>query len=152
APLYNEEGGEILKGRRDFDSAKRLLAQAGYAGEPVTTMAAQDIASHKVWGDITAGLLARLRMEVDYAAPEGGTVVPRPAQKSPPGQGGWHIMHTFFFGVDCVDPTSRIIRANGDKAFFGWPDIPQIEAEVTAWYDAKTPDEERSVARRLNKI
>jgi peptide/nickel transport system substrate-binding protein len=152
APLYNEEGGEILKGRRDFDSARRLLAQAGYTGEPVTAMAAQDIGSQKVWGDVTADLLARLGMKVDYAALDWGTVVARRAQKSPPGQGGWHIMHTFFFGVDCVDPTSRIIRANGDKAFFGWPDIPQIEAEVVAWYDAKTPDEERSVARRLNKI
>ena len=54
-------------------------------------------------------------------------------------------------GVDCVDPTSRIIRANGDKAFFGWPNNPQIEAEVAAWYEAKTLDEERAIARRLNK-
>jgi ATP-dependent DNA ligase len=48
-------------------------------------------------------------------------------------------------------PTSRIIRANGDKAFFGWPNIPQIEAEVAAWYDAKTLDEEKIIARRINK-
>jgi peptide/nickel transport system substrate-binding protein len=41
-PLYNEEGGEIVKGPRNFDAAKRLLAQSGYAGEPVTCMAAQD--------------------------------------------------------------------------------------------------------------
>ena len=27
-PLYNEEGGEILKGKRDLDGAKRLLAEA----------------------------------------------------------------------------------------------------------------------------
>lgn len=31
-----------------------------------------------------------------------------------------------------------IIRADGDKAFFGWPDIPQVEAEVTAWYERPT--------------
>src|SRR5262245_33909239 len=45
----------------------------------------------------------------------------------------------------------RIIRANGDKAFFGWPNDPQIEAEVAAWYEANTLDEERAIARRLNK-
>jgi peptide/nickel transport system substrate-binding protein len=73
------------------------------------------------------------------------------SQKSPPGQGGWQIFHTYWYGVDCVDPTSRIIRANGDKAFFGWPNNPQIEAEVAAWYEAKTLDEERAIARRLNK-
>jgi peptide/nickel transport system substrate-binding protein len=151
APLYNEEGGEVLKGRRDLDAARRLLRESGYAGEPVTVMAAQDIVSHKAWGDVTVDLLARLGVKVDYAAVDWGTVVARRAQKSPPGRGGWHIMHTFFYGVDCVDPTSRIIRANGDRAFFGWPDIPQVEAEIAAWYEAATFEEEKVVARRLNK-
>jgi len=151
SPLYNEEGGEILKGRRDLDAAKRLLRESGYAGEPVVSMAAQDTANHKAWGDVTADLLKRLGMNVDYAAVDWGTVVARRAQKSPPRQGGWQIFHTFFYGVDCVDPTSKIIRANGDKAFFGWPDIPQVEAEVVAWYEAKTLDEEKAAARRLNK-
>ena len=152
APLYTEEGGDILKGRRDIEGAKRLLAGSGYAGQPVTTMAAQDFASHKAWGDVTADLLAKLGMKVDYAAVDWGTVVARRAQKTPPGQGGWQIFHTYFYGVDCIDPTSRIIRANGEKAFFGWPDIPEIEAEVAAWYEAKTPEEEKAVVRRLNKV
>jgi peptide/nickel transport system substrate-binding protein len=151
SPLYNEEGGDILKGRRNFDLAKRLLAESGYTGEPVTSMAAQDYAHHKVWGDITADLLTRLGMKVDYVAVDFGTVVARRAQKSPPGQGGWQIFHTAWYGTDCTDPTSRIIRANGDKAFFGWPNIPQVEAEVAAWYEAKTLDEEKTIARRLNK-
>jgi peptide/nickel transport system substrate-binding protein len=149
-PLYNEEGGDILKGRRDLDAAKRLLAESGYMGE-ITSMAAQDNAAHKAWGDVTADLLARIGVKVDYAAVDWGTVVARRAQKSPPGQGGWQIFHTYFYGVDCVDPTSRIIRANGDKAFFGWPNIPQIESEVAAWYEAKSLDEEKAIVRRLNK-
>jgi peptide/nickel transport system substrate-binding protein len=90
-PLYNEEGGEILKGPRKLDAAKRLLAESGYAGEPVTLMAAQDQANHKAWGDVTADLLSRLGIKVDYAAVDWGTVVARRARKSPPGQGGWHM-------------------------------------------------------------
>jgi peptide/nickel transport system substrate-binding protein len=34
-PLYTEEGGDILKGPRKVDAAKRLLAESGYAGEPI---------------------------------------------------------------------------------------------------------------------
>jgi peptide/nickel transport system substrate-binding protein len=151
SPLYNEEGGDILKGRRNLDAAKHLLAESGYAGEPVTSMAAQDYAQHKAWGDLTADLLTRLGMKVDYVAVDFGTVVARRAQKSPPAQGGWHIFHTGWYGVDCVDPTSRIIRANGDKAFFGWPNIPQVEAEIAAWYEAKSLEGEKAIARRLNK-
>ena len=48
--LYNEEGGDVLKGRRNLDVAKRLLAESGYRDEPVTSMAAQDIGAHKAWG------------------------------------------------------------------------------------------------------
>jgi peptide/nickel transport system substrate-binding protein len=150
-PLYNEEGGEILKGPRHFDAAKRLLAEAGYSGQPITLMAAQDYPNHKAWGDVTVDLLRRLDVKVDFVAADFGTVVARRAQKSPPGQGGWHLYHTGIYGVECVDPSNKWIRANGDKAIFGWPNIPQVEAEIAAWYDAKSLDEEKTIARRLNK-
>jgi peptide/nickel transport system substrate-binding protein len=152
SPLYNEEGGEVLTGKRNIEGAKRLLAEAGHAGKSATLMAAQDFAAHKVWGDVTADLLPRLGLKVDYAAVDWGTVVARRAQKSPPTQGGWNMFLTNFYGVDCVDPTCKIIRANGESAFFGWPNIPQIEAEVAAWFDAKSLDEEKTIARRLNKV
>jgi peptide/nickel transport system substrate-binding protein len=150
-PLYNEEGGEILKGPRNLDGAKRLLAESGYAGQPFTCMAAQDNAEHKPWGDVTVDLLTRLGMKVDYAAADWGTVVARRAQKSPPGQGGWQMYHSNLTGVECIDGTNKWVRANGDKASFGWPNIPQVEAEVAAWFDANSLGEENVVARRLNK-
>jgi peptide/nickel transport system substrate-binding protein len=49
SPLYNEEGGEVLKGPPDLDKAKRLLAECGYAGESVTLTAAQDNVPFKAW-------------------------------------------------------------------------------------------------------
>ncbi len=150
-PLYNEEGGEILKGPRKLDAAKRLLAESGYAGQPVTCMAAQDLPHHKAWGDVTVDLLTRLGMKVDYAALDWGTVVARRAQKAPPGQGGWHVYHTSLAGVDCVDATNKWIRADASLAVNGWASSPPVEAEVAAWFEAKTLDEERAVARRLNK-
>jgi peptide/nickel transport system substrate-binding protein len=39
APLYTEEGGEILKGPRNLEAGKRLLAESGYSGQPVILMA-----------------------------------------------------------------------------------------------------------------
>ncbi len=143
-PLYNEEGGDILKGPRKLDAAKRLLAESGYAGETITSMAAQDIAHHKAWGDVTADLLQRLGMKVDYAAVDSGTVVAR-------GSRNWQIYHTNLYGVDCIDPTNQFIRATGDVRANGWPSSPQIEAEVAAWYDAKTLEDEKAAARRLNR-
>ena len=151
-PLYTEEGGEILKGPRNFDAAKRLLTESGYAGQPITCLVAQDVPSLKAWGDVTADLLKRLGMKVDFVATDWGTVVARRLQKSPPGQGGWHIFLSWTAGDYHISPaTNNLLRANGDAAGIGWPNSPQVEAEITAWFDAKTLDEEQTIARRLNK-
>jgi peptide/nickel transport system substrate-binding protein len=151
-PLYNEEGGDILKGPRKLDAAKRLLAESGYSGQPVTCMAAQDNPEHKAFGDVTVDLLARLGMRVDFVATDWGTVVARRAQKSSPGQGGWQMYHSNLTGVECIDATNKWIRANGDKASFGWPNIPQVETEVAAWFDSTSLEEEKTIARRLNRV
>src|SRR5215472_4851570 len=140
-PLYSEDGGEILKGPRRLDAAKRLLADSGYAGQPVTCVVAQDLQITKAQGEVTADLLRRLGMNVDFAAVDWGTNAARRAQKSPPGQGGWQMFHTWHAGAVCIDPSSyAAIRANGDKAWFGWPTSAKVEAEITAWYEAKNLD------------
>jgi peptide/nickel transport system substrate-binding protein len=150
--LYTEEGGDILKGPRNLDGAKKLLAQSGYAGQPVTCLVAQDQPIIKAQGDVTADLLKRLGMNVDFAAIDWGTVGARRAQKTPPGQGGWQMFHTWHAGADCINPAVAVgTRANGDKAWFGWPDVPEVEAQIAAWYDAKSLDEEKAAIRRLNK-
>jgi peptide/nickel transport system substrate-binding protein len=150
-PLYTEEGGDILKGPRKVEAAKRLLAESGYAGEPVTLMAAQDNPLFKAWGDVTVDLLKRLDVKVELAAVDWGTVVARFAQKSPPHQGGWHMFITGYFGVDSPDPTNIFLRANGNGPN-GWANSPQIEAEIAAWYDATSLDEEKTIVRRLNRL
>jgi len=146
-PLYNEEGGEILKGPRNFDAAKRLLAESGYAGEPVTCLVAQDISVLKVFGEVTADLIKRLGMNVDYAALDWGTTVARRAQKSPSGRGGW-LSPLWTAGTYGLNPaTNGFLSATNP----GWPSSPQVEAEMAAWLDTKSLDEEKTVARRLNK-
>lgn len=150
-PLYNEDGGDILKGSRDLTAAKRLLAQSGYAGQPVTCLMAQDIPIFKAWSEVTADLLRRLGMNVDYVAADWGTVVARRTQKAPPGQGGWQMFHTILAGSECADPTNRFVRANGDKASFGWPDSQEVEAAIETWFDARTFEQEKTAARTVNK-
>ena len=129
-----------------------MLAESGYAGEPVTLMAAQDIANHKAFGDVTADLLQRLDIKVDFAAVDWGTVIARRTQKSPPRQGGWNMSITGYYGVDFADPTSRLLRANGNEPANGWANNPQIEAEIAAWYNATSLDEEKTIVRRLNRL
>jgi peptide/nickel transport system substrate-binding protein len=75
----------------------------------------------------------------------------RRVQKSPPGQGGWQMLLSGVTGSDCLDGTNRLLRTDGKTASAGWAMSPQVEAEVAAWYDARSLDEEKAVARRLNR-
>ncbi|MCK1514460.1 ABC transporter substrate-binding protein [Bradyrhizobium sp. 190] len=151
-PLYTEEGGEILKGKRDLAMAKKLLAESGYSGQPVTCVVAQDQPITKAQGDVTADLLKQIGMNVDFVATDWGTVGSRRAQKTPPGQGGWGMFHTWHAGADCINPAAyNAIRGTGDKAWFGWPTSEAVEREVLAWFDAKNLDEEKAAVKRLNK-
>jgi peptide/nickel transport system substrate-binding protein len=149
SPLYTEEGGEVLKGPRDFDGAKRLLAESGYSNQPVTCLAAQDVPVLKAFGEVTADLLKRLGINVDLAAIDLGTAVARFAQKSPPGQGGWQMYPHWTAGASAINPAFALIRANGTT--LGWANSPQVEAELAAWYEATTFEAEEAAVRRLNK-
>jgi peptide/nickel transport system substrate-binding protein len=152
-PLYSEEGGEILKGPRNFDAAKKLLAESGYKGEPVTCVVAQDQSITKAQGDVTADLLKRLGMNVDFIATDWGTVGQRRAMKTPPGQGGWSMFHTWHAGADCVNPASyNAIRATGDNAWFGWPSAPTVDAAIGEWFDAPDLAAEKAAIGKVNRL
>jgi peptide/nickel transport system substrate-binding protein len=151
SPFYNEDGGDILKGPRDLQAAKRLLAESGYTGAPVVCMAAQDVPQFKAWSEVTIDLLKRLDMKVDIAAVDWGAAVARRARKDPPGSGGWHMYHTSLAGLDCAAPTHAFVRANRAMEANGWADSAPSEREVAAWFYAPNLDEEMAAVRRLNK-
>jgi peptide/nickel transport system substrate-binding protein len=93
-PLYTEEGGDILKGRRNVEAAKKLLAESGYKGEPVICVVAQDMSATKAMGDVTAELLKSIGMNVDFVATDWGTVGARRAPEVAAGAGRLeHVPH-----------------------------------------------------------
>ena len=73
-------------------AARKLLAEAGYSGQPVTCLVAQDQPPLKAMGEITAALLKSIGMTVDFVATDWGTVGQRRASKEPPGKGGWGML------------------------------------------------------------
>ena len=151
-PLYSEEGGDLLKGPRNIDAARRLLTESGYKGEPVVMLVAQDQPITKAQGDVTSEALKKIGMNVDYVATDWGTVGSRRAVKTPPGQGGWNIFFSWHAGADCINPAAyTAIRANGDGAWFGWPKSDEVEARRDEWFAATTPEQEKSAMAALNK-
>ncbi len=150
-PLYNEEGGEILKRPRDVAAAKAAIAQAGYKGEPVVLLAAQDIHYMKASSEVSAELFRQIGLNVEVIATDFATVASRRANKGPVTQGGWSALSATHAGTDCISPASYLgLRSNGERAWFGWPDSPKVEAGIKAWFDAPDLEAEKAVARQLN--
>ena len=55
-------------------------------------------------------------------------MVHRRTSKQPPDQRGWNSFFTYLQGVNEFSPAAHLgIRANGDKAWFGWPSDAKLE-------------------------
>jgi peptide/nickel transport system substrate-binding protein len=149
--LYTEAGGEPLKGARRYDEARKLLTEAGYKGEKIVLVVGTDQPIVKAEGDVTADLLGRLGMNVDYVAVDWGTVGTLRAKKDPPGKGGWNIFHTWHAGADCVNPAPyTALVTSGDKAWFGWPKNDAIMALIAKWYAAPDLAAEKAAIAEIN--
>jgi peptide/nickel transport system substrate-binding protein len=150
-PLANEQGGEVLKGPRDYAAARALLAEAGYNGEKIVLLAATEVAPVKAQADVTADLLGRLGANVDYQAMDWGTMAARRASMKPPSEGGWNIFHTWSAGADASSPaTYPHIYCTGKTAWFGWPTSATVQQQIATWYEAADLAAEQAAARTLN--
>ena len=136
-PLSSEVGAEPLKGKRDFDNAKKLIQESGYKGEKIVIISATDQPIVHSQSLITADLLRKLGLNVELQAGDWGTLITRRTSKEPVEKGGWSIFHTWFVGPDMANPAATSpMRKLGEKAWFGWPNDPKLEELREAWFDA----------------
>ena len=135
SPMASKAGMEALSSRRDVVKVKRDLAAAGYAGEKVVLLQAEDYPALKALAEVAADELRQVGMNVDVQSGDWGTVSTRRANRGPLDKGGWSI---FVTGLsNALDPGGHLgLRANGAKAWFGWPDSPRIEALRQDWIAA----------------
>ena len=151
-PMASEAGAEGLKGKRDLDKAKALVKAAGYTGERIVVMDASDYPAVHAEALVTADLLQRLGLNVDLQTSDWGTVLTRRSKRGPVDDGGWSIFHTSLTGPDTLDPSIHLgLRANGDKAWFGWPSDPALEALHDRWLASEDPAEQKRIAASLQE-
>ncbi len=150
-PDYSDAGGENLK-RHDIAAARKLVEEAGQKGAKVVLVIGTDVPIVKAQGDVTADMLRKIGLDVDYVATDWGTVGARRAQKKPPAEGGWNAFHTWHAGVDCANPGANpAFFANGDKAWFGWPSSEKVQATIDAWFAAPNEAAEKAASVDFNR-
>ncbi|MBV8426460.1 MAG: ABC transporter substrate-binding protein [Hyphomicrobiales bacterium] len=151
-PMANDAGMQALNTPRDMAKVKETLKAAGYNGEKVVLLAATDFPVLKAMSDVGADMLQQAGMNVDYVATDWGTVVQRRASRKPVDQGGWNVFFTAWAGSDMLNPAGHLsLRANGDNAWFGWPNDPKIEELRNRWFAAPDQQAQQKIAAELQQ-
>ena len=151
-PLANEEGSDPLK-IHNVERARAALQAAGYNGEKVVLIAPGDYPQINALSLVTADLIRRLGMNLELIAADWGTLVQRRTSREPVERGGWSIIHTTSSGQSLQLPVFHLfLRANGANAWFGWPDVPEVERLRAEWVEkGGDPAESRRIALALNR-
>jgi peptide/nickel transport system substrate-binding protein len=149
-PMASNAGMEALTSPRDLDQVQRNLKNAGYNGEKIVLLGPQDIAGPKALAEVTADLLRKLDMNLDYQTMDWASVVQRRTKTEPLDQGGWSIFQTSWAGLDQLDPAGHVfLRGNGRDAAPGWPTSPRIEELRNAWLRAPDLASQKNIAEQI---
>jgi peptide/nickel transport system substrate-binding protein len=151
-PMASNAGSEALTGKRDFDAAKKLIAEAGYKGEKIVLLDAVDQPLIHAEALVLSDLLKKLGLNVEYVTADWGTVVTRRASKKPIAEGGWNIFETGWVGADLLDPSLNVmLRTNGESAWFGWPKDDKLEELRTEWLKASDSEARQEIAAKIQQ-
>lgn len=136
-PFGRQIGTSEMKA--DVALGRKMLKEAGYAGQKVVIINPTDFPSIAPFGEVTYDLLKnKLGMNADLQEMDWGTVVQRRASKNPIGQGGWSIFHTWWPSDSILNPVlSAIIRGQGASGWFGWFSDAKIEELTSDFLSAK---------------
>jgi peptide/nickel transport system substrate-binding protein len=139
-PFESTLGADALLKGPNLAKAKELIKEAGYKGERIVLLSATDQPIVHGQALVTADALKKVGLNIDLQANDWGTLITRRTSKEPIDKGGWNLFHTWTTTTDLSTPAlNALVRGNGDKAWFGWPNDPQLEAMVSQWF--KAPDE-----------
>jgi peptide/nickel transport system substrate-binding protein len=138
-PYETNAGADALLNGPNPSKAKELIRDAGYKGEKIVLLDATDQPIVHGQALVTLDALRKAGLNVELQANDWGTLITRRTSKEPVEKNGWSIFHTWTSAPDFFSPAVNIlVRGNDDKAWFGWPTDPKIEALIDEWF--KAPD------------
>lgn len=147
SPLANDAGLEVM-GKSDVAKVKSDLAAAGYNGERVAMLQAEDYPTLRALAEVAGHLMREAGMNVDVQAGDWGTVSQRRSSREPVEKGGWSAFCTGLSST--IDPAGHLaLRTNGPRAWFGWPSNEKIEALRQDWFAAPDLEAQKQVARAM---
>ncbi len=136
----------------DIAAAKKLLAEAGYKGEPIVLMDPTDQNLVHNISVVAASQLKAAGFNVDLQSMDWSTMTSRRGSKAQPGQGspGWNIFPTFWTGFIIGNPGTNIPLA-GDAVWPGWYTDAETEKLRGEFLTTADRDQQKKIAEALQR-
>jgi peptide/nickel transport system substrate-binding protein len=151
-PYASKAGAEPLM-KQDLQKARQLVKESGYDGRPVMVVHVTDIALLNGAALVTRELLQSIGFTVDLKSMDWSTNLATRARKEPPDKGGWNVLHTWWMAADVMHPAVHFgVSGAGPGAWFGWPEVPQLEKLITDWVRATDQGKRKQLAEEIQKI
>ena len=150
---YSTEDGAIGLSKPDIATAEKLLAEAGYNGEPIVIMMASDQPGQFKAMQVLVSQLRKVKsLNVRPVTMDWGALTTRRASKAPPASGGWSMFYTTGSAPSQIIPIIHFnARAGCEKAWFGWPCDEEAERLRLAWGDAADEPSRAKAAAEAQK-
>jgi peptide/nickel transport system substrate-binding protein len=137
---YETRIGAAPMVEHDLTRARQLVRESGYDGEPIVVLQITDRPLLNAAAIVTQRRLESIGFKVILKAMDWSTNLVVRARKDPPEKGGWNLLYTWWQASDVINPAVHFgVSGAGPRAWFGWPDVPQLEKFVTDW--VRTTDE-----------
>ncbi len=149
-PMASEAGMAALTGPRDMAAVRQAVAASGYRGERVVLPIPSDFPTLNALGEVGADVLKQAGLNVVVQATDWGTLLQRLPKMDGVDAGGWSVFHTYWSGLDMLNPAvNSSLRGNGKAAGRGWPTAPKLEALRAQWLDATAEQEQKALAAAM---
>jgi peptide/nickel transport system substrate-binding protein len=150
---YATQAGADPIMRHDLARARQLVKESGYDGRPVVVLHPSEPPFIKTAVLVTRRRLEAIGFNVELRAMDWSTNVAVRARKEPPDKGGWNILHTWWSAADVIDPAVHwAMSGAGASAWFGWPDVPQLDKLTIDWLRATDQTRRKQLADDIQKV
>ena len=118
--------------KHDLTRASQLVRESGYDGQPIVVLQITDKSFLNAAAVVTRQRLESIGFRVILKPMDWSTQLIARASKEPPDKGGWNLLLSWWLAADVNDPAVHFgLTGGGPRAWYGWPDIPQLEKLVT---------------------
>ena len=150
---YETRIGATPIAEHDLARARQLVHESGYDGRPIVVPHVTDRQHMNAAAIVTRRRLESIGFKVILNPMGWSSFLVARTHKEPPDKGGWNLLHTWWQGSDVINPAVHFgVSGAGSRAWFGWPDIPEIEKLVAEWARATDEAKRQRLADEVQRV